>query len=502
VECSGGPLTLETGAAFTPEPGRTYSLWLELGRARQGLSGVTAQAYGSGRTVSVAVKPGMPAVFPELPAKVEGVRVVFASAAPELSLTLRRAVLQSWDKAAPRQNLFSARYLFDESLDLPVSAAATGPGSLTLTAFGPVFNPQWLVLDLATAPWSASDEPPVAELSFGGKHARIPLRSPSSRVAVYLPGAGPGAGPGAIGQDAKIAAQGWPTATLALSGGAPGAGLSCSRAVLAGQRLATWPQVLEIQPLLDLAGRERTLSNSGAGLTEAQAESIANSARWLPMGKAELPAGTGQIHSVRFARNPWLEVEALLLADASGPPLESLGRQAQPAAPGGSKAGKLLGVLAALAALGLAWLAVRRGWFAAAFASLGAWLDTSTGPNSEPLRVKPWLVVALAVLAVGLLPGAAGLRLVTMLGTLTAVPLWRALKPRLSLALPWLAPTAQAHYCTGFLAFAALAAAIRAAGAAPVSEILGMCGLWLFCAALVTHFKRRPDTTGPAGSIQ
>ncbi|WP_243362055.1 hypothetical protein [Fundidesulfovibrio terrae] len=485
VECSGGGLTLETGASFTPEPGRAYSLWLELGRARQGLSGVTAQAYGSGRTVSVAVKPGMPAVFPELPPKVEGVRLDFSATGPELSLTLRRAVLQSWDKAAPRRNLFSARYLFDESRDL--MAARTGPASLTLSASGPAFDPQWLVLDLATPPWNAADEPPCVDVAFGGRHAKIPLRSPSSRVAVYLPGA--------PGLDARANTPGWPAISLALTGGASGAGLECPRAVLAGQRLATWPQVLETQGLLDLAGDERTLS----GLDQAQAESMANSARWLPMGKADVPSGTGP---VRFARNPWLEVEALLLADASGPALKSLGRPAQAAGQGGAKTGKLLGILVGTAALCLAWLAARRGVSAKAFEALGDWLDASAGPSGAPLRVKPWLIAALAVLAAGILPGAGGVRLVTMLGTLLAVPIWRALRVRIASRFPGLAGAASLHYCSGFLACAALAAAVRAAGAAPVSETFGMCGLWLFCAALATHFKRRPNAHDSAGSTQ
>ena len=485
VECSGGGLTLETGAAFTPEPGRAYSLWLELGRSRQGLSGVTAQAYGSGRTVSVAVKPGMPAQFPELPAKVEGVRLVFSASGPELALTLRRAVLQSYDKAAPRQNLFSARYLFDESRDLKMTR--TGAATLSLEAAGPECDPQWLVLDLATAPWNAGDEPPRVELAFGGKRAVLALGASVSRVAVYLPGI--------PGKAASPGGSGWPTVTLALSGGARGAGLECTRATLSGQRLATWPQVLEDEPLMDLSGRQRSLT----GLDQAQATRMAASAGWLSMGAADIPAATGP---VRFARNRWLEVEALLLADASGPPLQSLARQPQSQNRTGSGPGKWLAALAAAAGLALGWMLVRRGTPGKAFAALGLWLGRGTRDGGSPLRARPWLLAMLALAIAGTLLGPAVSRLAVMLGTALAVPLWRSLKPALGRKVPALASKAALHYCCGFLAFSMLAAAVRAAGAGPVSEFAGMCGLWLFCAALVSQLTSHTNTTDPAGSAQ
>jgi len=85
--------------------------------------------------------------------------------------------------------------------------------------------------------------------------------------------------------------------------------------------------------------------------------------------------------------------------------------------------------------------------------------------------------------------------------TLTAVPLWRAAGPWMIRRLPGLAKNPAVHYCTGFLAVFSLAAAARLAGAAPVSELLGLSALWLFFSALATTWRDRPPhPSDPSGS--
>ncbi|MBI4960171.1 MAG: hypothetical protein HY915_11805 [Desulfovibrio sp.] len=480
VESSGGDLILETGGAFIPEPGKEYSLWLELGRLRQGLAGVEAEAYGGGKSVKVAVKPGFPAVFTSLPDKVEGVRLRFAAGGPEMSVSLRRAVLQSYAKDAARQNIFSARYLFDETRPLKPVRSGNRGFSLEVPK-GPAFSPQWLLLDVTVPPWSINDKHPQLELSFAGKHAVINISSASSRIAVYLPGL--------QGPDDRTEGTDWPRMSISLAGGRAGAGLECSNAVLSGQRLATWPEVLGDEPLLELAGKARTLDH----LDSNQAARMAALANWLPMGAAEIPAGSA---SVRFMKNPWLEMEALLLSNVSGPELSSLGKksEAAPARPG--KSGKWVLVLTALTGATLLWGAVRRGYLARAFDILAEWLSHSHDAKGHPLPVRFWLIGGAGVVASGLVLGAETFRIVGMLGTTLAVPLWRAFKPWLEGHLPILAKSTPVYYCSGFLATASLAALIRMAGIAMVSELLGLCGLWLFCAALATSLKRRSNSLG------
>jgi hypothetical protein len=521
VECQGSGnsgLVLETGTAFTPEPGREYSFWLELGRARQSLAGVTAEAYGAGRSVSVAVKPGFPAVFADLPAKVEGVRLKFTAGGPDMSLTLRRAVLQSYDPHAPRQNLFTARYLFDESRVLKATAAAGGE-SLDLEAAGPSFPLRWLLLDVSVSPWTVRDQPPRLELSVGDKKTLLALPAPSSRLAVYLPAL--------AGDDALPAGQPWPVMSLRLDGGAPNSGLDCSRAVLAGTRLATWPEVLGGQTLLELAHVGRTLT----GLDAAGASEMAASAHWLSMGRVDIPipvglngpselsgpkapAGNAQ---VRFARNPWLEVKALLVSQASGPGLMNIGEQAasssgssgSPTTPG--RPAKWPAALALAALFGLIWVLARKGLLQQAFATLVAWLKTTPsqvkseergGQGRRPLSARTWLLAVLTVPLSGLVLGPETFRLTAMLGTILAIPFWRALRPSWARRFPRLARNAALHYCVGVLAAAVMAAAIRLAGAAPIAELIGLCGLWLFCAALVSDTKFRSNTSDPAGSAK
>ncbi|WP_243439060.1 hypothetical protein [Fundidesulfovibrio soli] len=488
VECAGDTVTLETGAAFTPSPGTAYSLWLELGRRRSGLAGVEAEAWGAGRSVRVAVKPGFPAVFPELPPKVEGVRLIFTGAGSsggrEFGFTLRRAALHAQDAAAPRQGLFEARYLFDEALEPAVSAQPDG--SVRLGLSGPVFAPQWLVLDVAAPPWTVNDPAPRLELAFGAKKASVPLGAPDSRLALYLP--------------ALLGAQpfdAWPEVSVSLSGGAPrgaqggalGGVWKCGRATLSGQRLATWPQVLGGEPLLDLAGAPRGLD----GLDASGAADMAASAVWLPMGKAGLSPASGPL---RFLRNPWLEVEALMLADASGPELSTLARA--PESGGGSsfgRSGKLLYALALLPAAGLVCLAGRKRLLAAVLAGVRRWLD---GPAQGRAPLRPWLLLAGLCLAAALAGGPKVAQGVGMLGSTLAVPLWRACRPALARRWPRLASTSGIHYCSGFLASAALAALIRLTGLAPVSELLGLCGLWLFIAALLGPSTSSPSRSGGA----
>jgi hypothetical protein len=490
VESQDGGFVLETGAAFVPVPGRRYSLWLELGRERQGLSGVFAEAHGAGESARIPVKPGQPAVFERLPAKVEGVRILFESSGRELAVTLRRAVAQSADPMAKGESLFTARYLFDESAGLTVSKTAGNAARLALPdgAVPPQgLAPQWLAFHASTAPWTVNDMPPTLVVEAGGVKGCAPLTASSSRVAVFLPGL-PGTSRTNAGKLLTAAPR--DGITVSLEGGAPGARLELSRAVLSGQRLASWPQVLGFEPLLDLAGRERRLS----GLDGASAAAMAASAHWQSMGLADIPAGTA---SAGFVKNSWLDVEALLLANASGPGLASLARKAPPASPGGKGPGRILAAAAAAAVLAAAWLALRGGRFAQAASLTGEWLDRRYGQNGVALSAKGWLLAMAGPLAAGAVAGPDALRAASMLAGALAVPAWRAARPRLARYSPGLAKTPALHYCTGFLAALVLAAAARAAGAAPVSEFIGLCGLWLFLAALAAHSFTRRD---PAGS--
>jgi len=486
VECRGDVATLETGAAFTPDPGSAYSLWLELGRERRGLAGVEAEAYGAGRSVRVAVKPGFPAVFPELPPRVEGLRLVFSGTGsaqgPELGFTLRRAALHALERGAPRTGLFEARYLFDEAVE-PVLAPQPG-GGLRLEIPGPVFAPQWLVLDVSVPPWTVADPAPALEVRFGQKKASVPLAAPEGRVAVYLPAL--------LGAGTLTAPPAWPGVGLSLSGGAPGGSWRCTRAALSGQRLATWPQVLGADPLLELGDSARGLS----ALDAAQAADMAASAVWLPMGRAELAPASA---ALRFVRNPWLELEALLLADASGPELSSLGRAAEQGAgnpPG--RAGKLLYALALLPLAGLVWLAARKGLFAAGLERARRWLEGPDPATGIWPGLRAWLLLAALCGGAALAVSPEAARFIGMLGSTLSVPLWRACRPALARRWPRLAGGAGIHYCSGFLAASALAALIRLTGLAPASELLGLCGLWLFCAALLSPSTSSPIRSGGA----
>lgn len=496
VESQSGGLTLEADAAFTPVPGRRYSLWLELGRERQGLSGVFAEAWGAGETARIPVKPGQPSVFERLPAKVEGVRILFDASGRELTVTLRRAVVQSADPSAKGESLFTARYLFDESAGLAVSRTHANAARLALPEGAAVpegLIPQWLAFDAATAPWTVKDKPPVLVIEAAGLKTAVPLSASSSRVAVYLPGLFRASGLDAAKLLASASRGGL---SITLEGGAPGAALDCARAQLSGQRLAAWPQVLGGEPLLTLAGGERVL----AGLDAASAAAMAASAHWQSMGRADIPAGTMK---AGFVMNPWLEVEALLLDAATGPALASLTRAAAPAPNGGKGPGRLLAAVAAVAVLAGAGLTLRGGRLsraaAGAAASTGQWLDRQCGRNGSPLPARGWLLAMLGLLAAGVMSGPDALRAASMLAGALAVPAWRAARPRLARFAPSLAKTPSLHYCTGFLAALGLAAAVRAAGTAgaPVSEFLGLCGLWLFLAALASYSFTRRD---PAGS--
>ncbi|MFP5223656.1 MAG: hypothetical protein ACLGSA_15295 [Acidobacteriota bacterium] len=473
VESSSGGLVLETGAAFVPSANTRYSLWLELGRERHGLSSVVAEAYGADKSVRVAVKPGSPAIFPELPARVDGVRLHFIASGqeiPELSVALRRAALNALAADAQRQSVFTAQTLFDEAH--PLTPVSLGESRLKLTPSGPLFTPQWLLLDVSTTHWTVKDRPAQVDLTVGGKSVTLSLPGAASRLAVYLPpllGSLQGGAP-------------WPEITLALSGGAPGAGLECTRAVLSGQRLATWPQVLGGEALMQLAGEERTL----AGLDASGASAMAVSAHWLPMGGATLPEGSAP---VRFVRNPWLEVEALLLADVSGPKLSSLGRDEQARKPGtaggSSRTGKWLAGLGVVLAGLAVWRMARRAG-PVRLSRVGDWLCGDAGARPDAPRVRVWLGLLALVLACGFVLGPEIFRAVALVGTVLSVPVWRALRPWLAARIPSLAKNATLHYCTGFLAAAVLATALRLLGAAPLSELLGLGGLWLFLAALAS----------------
>ena len=476
VEGRSGELTLETGAAFIPEPGRAYSLWLEMGRRRTGLKAVTAEAWGGGKTVRVAVKPGFPMVFSGLPATVEGVRLRLLFDGPEYALCLRQVVLQSTPKAPARQNLFAARYLFDETV--PLAVAGQAPRRLTLTAAAqPVAGSpaagQWLLLDLSTQGWTVNDPAPVVDAAIGNKKISIPLVSPSGRIAVYLPALG------------VTDAGGWPPIELALRGGAPGAALACGRASLSGQRLATWPQVLAADPLIGLGGKRIALST----LDPAQAGRMAATNSWRMLDTVDLPAGAPL---VRFFPSPWLEVEAVLLGHASGPELTGLHALAQGTAPAKgapAKNGKWLALAACLALAAGAWLFLRRGRLARWLAWVEAWLRRTRDGHGRPLPLKPWLLAGLALGVACFFLGMGVARQALMFSAFLAIPVWRAARGRMAFLPDRLANDPVLSYCLGFLLAAGLGAALRLARLTAVSEVFGLMGLALFFAAIFLHLR-------------
>ncbi|GFK94662.1 hypothetical protein NNJEOMEG_02509 [Fundidesulfovibrio magnetotacticus] len=473
VTCREG-LSLETGAAFTPAPGDVVSLWLELGVRRQGLGAVRLEAWGAGEEVAVAVKPGLPAVLPRLPARVEGVRVRFeALGKGEMTVTLGRAVLQRSRADAPRRGLYEARYLFPETRE--ARATRQGPRAL---AFAPSQLPpgaRWLAADLSTEAWTVDDPAPVLVLRGAGRELRTPLPASGARMAMLLPQLPEGA-----------------SLSLELEGGRPGAALECSRAVASGERLATWPQVLGAESLLQAGGAARSLR----GLDARGAAAMAASARWMPLGALELPPGQG---AVSFPRNPWLEVEALLLDRLDAPALDSLARapgEGGAAAPRGS--GRLVAGLTVLGVLGLCWLGLRGGRGARLAGALAGWLDAV--PEAGARRAPGWLwpSVMACSLAAGLFLGAAEARHAAMAGSLAAVPAWRGLRARMGRKWPKVAKRASLHYCCGFAAAVCLAALLRLVGLAPLSEFAGLCGMWLVLAAWAT--RSRPDLLTIPGS--
>lgn len=467
VACQGG-LTLETGAAFTPAVGATVSLWLELGARRQGLGGIRLEAWGGGRTVSVAVKPGLPAVLPELPGRVEGVRLRFEPQDRELFLTLQRAVLQATHPGAPRRGLYEARTLFGEAV--PAVARQDGPRELRFDVQALPASPRWLVADLSAPAWTVHDAPPVLRLDYAGRALRAALPAASARVAFLLP-------------EAPLSSRA--PLRLSLEGGSPQGGLSCQRALLAGERLASWPEVLGGQSLLEAQGAGFHLE----GLDPAGAGAMASSARWMPMGGLNLSGGE---QAVRFVKNPWLEVEAVLLDRLAGPELTRLGNASEAGPASGGRGGKLPALALALACGAALWLGLRGGRAGRLARGFAGWLDGAPPEGGRGESPWFWAVLMAASLAAGFVLGGPGARLAGMAGSLAAVPLWRALRPRVARLLPVVAKRAALHYCTGFLAAVCLAAALRAAGLPPLSEFLGLCGMWLFVGAWAVRL--RPDT--------
>lgn len=523
VEGRSGELVMETGAAFSPEPGRTYSLWLEMGRRRTGLKAVTAEARGNGKTVRVAVKPGFPMVFPELPAKVEGVRLRFVFDGPEYAVSLRQAVLQSTPKSPARQNLFEARYLFDETI--PLAVARQTPRQLALTPAGKLsansLNGQWLLLDLATQGWTVNDPAPAVDVALGDRRITVPLTSPSGRVAVYLPAlsssealAAPepsgrsrtaGTSPGGQAGGGEC-----PPMVATLRGGAPGAGLACGRASLSGQHLATWPDILAADPLLSLDGRQVSLST----LDPAQAGRMAATNSWRMLSRVELPAGGPPVH---FFRSPWLEVEALLLAHASGPELAALAVSSQNAPAGGqsalsamsatpatpatsSKSGKWWALAACLALAAVGWLFLRQGRLERGLAGIEAWLCRSRDRQGRPLPFRAWLLAGSALAAASFFMGMGAARQGFMFSAFLAIPLWRAGRARMAFAAKRLANNPVLYYCLGFLLAAGIGTVLRLARLTAVSELFGLMGLALFFVAVFLHLRSLIGSDTCAGS--
>jgi len=485
VECVGGgegaAFTLETGAAFKPEPGKRYGVWLELGRSRAGLAGVEAEVYGGGESARIRVKPGLAAWFKELPAAVEGVRLRFTSQAPEMAVTLRKAVVQTANPEAPGTGLFEARFLFEHARQL--EAARSGPASVSFQAGKPGFQPQWLSVDVTVPAWTVNDSRPGLVLSAGGVARSVPLPARKARVAFLLPRV-----------MAEAVRDGASELGLSLSGGAPGAVLEVSGAVLSGQSLSSWPRILGSEALAELGGEDRALE----GLDAGGAARIAAGAWWLPMGKAGLPPGS---QTVRFMKNPWLEVEALMVERGPGPAMTALARNGSgTAGDRPSKGGKALAMAGLMSAAVLAWLAGRNGRGALACSRLAGWLARDRREDGTPLPARGWIWLAGGLAAVAVVLGPDAGRILAGGVTALAIPLWRACRVRVEPHLPVLAKSAPVHYCTGFLAAAALSAIIRLSGAAPVSELTGLAGLWLFLAALVTSGSDRLGKSDSARS--
>lgn len=499
VEGRSQELTIETGAVFTPESDRAYSLWLELGRRRTGLSAVTAEVWGNGESVRVPVKPGFPVVFPSLPAQVEGMRLHLRFDGPEYAVSLRQAVLQSTPRIPARQNLFAARYLFEETV--PLAIAVQTPRRLNLTASGRTFHGQWLLLDLATQGWSVDNPAPVVDAAVGNTTLAIPLTSPSGRVAVYLPALYPaGAGPVVSRTDG-----GWPQITISLRGGAPGADITCRLASISGQRLASWPEVLAADPLVATGGRELALST----LDPAQAGRMAATNSWRMLGPVVLSAGEAP---VRFFHYPWLEVEALLLADVSGPELGNLASLTSPVSPasaaqgGGSgqgwsgKVGKVLALAGCLALAAGAWATARGGRLQRLLAAIEAWLCRATDSQGKPLALTPWLLAGVALGVGGFFLGMAAARQSLMFSAFLAIPVWRAARLRMAFLPNRLANAPVLYYCLGFLLAAGLGAVLRLTGLTAVSELFGLIGLGLFFAAVFLHLRSHIGSDTCAGS--
>ncbi|GAB6037239.1 hypothetical protein JCM15519_17980 [Fundidesulfovibrio butyratiphilus] len=486
-----GSVTLELNidAALTSRD--RYGLWLELGPNARGLTGVEAEAYAGGGIVArVAVKPGFPAVFPPLPDGIEGIRVRFLTDGKDLDVTLRRVRLQRVPAGSSRTGLFSATYLLDQTRPLAVTVQDDRDVGLAMPG-GP-FCVQWLRLHASTKPWTVNDQPPRLQVATPGAVSRIALPGPESDVILFLPGLlGPNIARCLSGEVATAPE----TFSVNLLGGAEGATLTVTDAWVSGEILATWPRLLELDPLFTLAGRPVFLSRLGAD----QAKAMAERNTWLPLGAARLaPGGEG----VRFARNPWLEVEALMLSDADGPRLEALGRElpVAPAKPG--KGAMLLRLAEAALLLGLCWLAGRRGRAGAALSwsgrTLADWLGRERAASGALLAWKGWVLAGLVLAAMALFFGPGAGRGALFAASLLAVPLWRSARLRLARGFfgrypaPGRALTARAErfYLAGFAFFVGLGALVRLTGAPVVPELCGLGGLWLLLAALLLHLRQ------------
>jgi len=213
----------------------------------------------------------------------------------------------------------------------------------------------------------------------------------------------------------------------------------------------------------------------------------------MPLGGLALPAGEG---TLRFPKSPWLEVEALLLDRLDGPELSRLAREPAQDQSGGRKGGRLLVVGAGLVLAAALWAALRRGRAARLARGVADWLDAWPEGERRLVPLAAWAAVLAGSLAAGFLLGAPAARLVAMAGSLAALPLWRGLRPRVARALPVVAKRATLHYCTGFLAAVCLAALLRPAGLPPLSEYLGLCGMWLFLGAWAVRSRPDPSASG------
>ncbi|WP_300159695.1 hypothetical protein [Solidesulfovibrio sp.] len=474
VEGRAGELAVPVAASFVPSPQNAYFFRLDIGSA-PGLAAVTLDVSpaGGGAARTYAVRPGAPTPLPDLPASVAGAVLRFRFTGREFSLPLTRAELVSVPRQTPHEGLYEAR------LPWPVTTAATlaktGPQAYAAAPVTPFGRFSWL-----TAAYALVGDP--AAVSVDGGDPAVP-DTRSGLVAGRLAGEGG-------------------SATLAVTGvgnQAPGA-LELMEAAFSGQVAAGWKDFFAVAPLAALDGRPYA---PGEVSGEA-ARRIHEADDWLALGAASLAAKGA---TARFFAHPWYGVSALCFETDSGVDLSRFA--AAPRAGGGSGGpgtlSRALFALAALAALGLGLRLAGRERLAAVVRRPAAWLAASPSPGPGAGRQLAWgLGVCLSLAASGLLLGAVSGRVALGLAAASLVPVWRVVAPeaaaRAARRLPalgrWLAGGPGRLYFAGFALSLVLAAGLRGATLARVSEFLVQAGLYCFLAGL--YLQAVPGREAPA----